>query len=204
MSDRLVAATEDTLPNAEDVAILSYELWQRSFGSHENALGTILDIDGVKTRIVGVMPRGYDVHDQKVELWLPLTLDPVNPGNRGGHFLYLIGRLTNHPNVEDLGWHGTEAVLFGGATAWVLKGLTGRARPFVTGDTTAHDFKFGGGFGNADRQSFPSGHTTAAFAAAGNAFVLRNRLHIEEPVLDAVPAYRAAMSGKPRFFPRIF
>jgi len=45
---------------------------------------------------------------------------------------------------------------------------------------------------------------TAAFAAAGNAFVLRNRLHIEEPVLDAVPAYRAAMSGKPRFFPRIF
>ena len=83
-----------------------------------------------------------------------------------GTSLYLIGRLTNHPNVEDLGWHGTEAVLFGGATAWVLKGLTGRARPFVTGDTTAHDFKFGGGFGNADRQSFPSGHTTAAFAAA--------------------------------------
>ncbi len=83
-----------------------------------------------------------------------------------GTGLYLFGRLTNHPGIEDLGWHGTEAVLFGGATAWVLKGLTGRARPFVTGDTTAHDFKFGGGFGNADRQSFPSGHTTAAFAAA--------------------------------------
>jgi len=83
-----------------------------------------------------------------------------------GTSLYLIGRFTDHPNLEDLGWHGTEAVLLGGATAWVLKGLTGRARPFVTADTTAHDFKFGGGFGNADRQSFPSGHTTAAFAAA--------------------------------------
>ena len=45
---------------------------------------------------------------------------------------------------------------------------------------------------------------TAALAAAGNVFVLRNRLHIEERLLDAVPAYRAAMSGKPRFFPRIF
>jgi len=45
---------------------------------------------------------------------------------------------------------------------------------------------------------------TAAFAAAGNVFVLRNRLRIEERLLDAVPAYRAAMSGKPRFFPRIF
>ena len=83
-----------------------------------------------------------------------------------GSSLYLVGRFTNHPDIEDLGWHGTEAVLLGGATAWVLKGLTGRARPFVTGDSTAHDFKFGGGFGNADRQSFPSGHTTAAFAAA--------------------------------------
>ena len=83
-----------------------------------------------------------------------------------GSSLYLIGRFTNHRGIEDLGWHGTEAVLMGGATAWILKGLTGRARPFVTGDTTARDFKFAKGFGNADRQSFPSGHTTAAFAAA--------------------------------------
>lgn len=83
-----------------------------------------------------------------------------------GSALYLFGRFTNHPGIEDLGWHGTEAVLLGGATAWVLKGLTGRARPFVTGDTTARDFKFGRGFGDANRQSFPSGHTTAAFAAA--------------------------------------
>jgi membrane-associated phospholipid phosphatase len=83
-----------------------------------------------------------------------------------GSSLYVIGRLTNHPNIEDLGWHGTEAVLFGSAITWVAKGLTGRARPFATADTTAHDFKFGGGFGNTARQSFPSGHTTAAFAAA--------------------------------------
>ncbi len=45
---------------------------------------------------------------------------------------------------------------------------------------------------------------TAGLATAGNALVLRNRLRIEESLLDAVPAYRAAMSGKPRFFPRIF
>jgi methyltransferase len=45
---------------------------------------------------------------------------------------------------------------------------------------------------------------TAAVAAAGNIFILRNRLHLEEPVLDAVPAYRTAMAGKSRFLPRIF
>src|SRR5438477_7488188 len=83
-----------------------------------------------------------------------------------GTGLYLFGRFTNHPGIEDLGWHGTEAVLLGGGTAWALKGITGRARPFVTGDTTAHDFMSAGGRGDADRQAFPCGLSAAAFAAA--------------------------------------
>jgi len=45
---------------------------------------------------------------------------------------------------------------------------------------------------------------TAGFASIGNALVLRNRLRVEEPLLDAVPSYRAAMAGKPRFLPKIF
>ena len=83
----------DTLPGAEDVGILSEEIWQSAFGRDETVLGRVVPIDGVPTRIVGVMPPGYDVHDEKVQVWLPLTLDPANPGNRGGHFLYLVGRL---------------------------------------------------------------------------------------------------------------
>jgi methyltransferase len=45
---------------------------------------------------------------------------------------------------------------------------------------------------------------TALVAAAGNALVLRHRLRLEEPVLDANLAYRTAMAGKPRFLPRLF
>jgi methyltransferase len=55
--------------------------------------------------------------------------------------------------------------------------------------------------------ALPLVHTawiTAIFAAAGNVLVLRNRLRVEEGVLDSAPAYRAAMSGKPRFLPKIF
>ena len=85
--------TEDTLPGAEDVAILSDGLWRQSFNAAPDVVGRTLKIDGVTTRIVGVMPAGYDVHGQKVELWLPLTLDPQAPGGRGSHYLYLIGRL---------------------------------------------------------------------------------------------------------------
>ena len=83
----------DTLPGAEDVGILSDEIWQSAFARDESVVGRVIPIDGVPTRIVGIMPPGYDVHDEKVLVWLPLTLDPANPGNRGGHFLYLVGRL---------------------------------------------------------------------------------------------------------------
>ncbi|MFL5524140.1 MAG: phosphatase PAP2 family protein [Gemmatimonadaceae bacterium] len=85
-----------------------------------------------------------------------------------GPALYLYGRLSNHPDIEDLGWHGTEAVILGGSITWMLKGLAGRSRPFVSNDTNPHDFKFGKGFTNSDRASFPSGHTTVAFAAASS------------------------------------
>jgi predicted permease len=95
-----VFTREDTLPGAEDVAILSYELWHRSFNGDAGVIGRILRIDGVSTRIVGIMPRGYDIHDQKVELWLPLTLDPQAPGSRGGHYLYLVGRLRSGTTLD--------------------------------------------------------------------------------------------------------
>ena len=84
---------EDTLPGAEDVAILSSEIWRTAFNGDEGVVGRILPIDGSPTRVVGIMPEGFDVHDEKVLVWLPLTLDPANPGGRGGHFLYLVGRL---------------------------------------------------------------------------------------------------------------
>jgi membrane-associated phospholipid phosphatase len=83
-----------------------------------------------------------------------------------GPALYAYGRFADHPGIEDLGWHGTEAVLVGTGVTAILKGLTGRSRPYVTTDTNPGDFKFGKGFSGGERASFPSGHATAAFAAA--------------------------------------
>lgn len=83
----------DSRPGAEDVAILSSEFWQRHFGGDPGILGRKILVDNVSTTIVGVMPPGYDVHDQKVEVWLPLTLDPAGLANqRASHFLYVVAR----------------------------------------------------------------------------------------------------------------
>lgn len=86
-----------------------------------------------------------------------------------GPALYAFGRYAHHPDIEDLGWHGTEAVVLATGVTGLLKGVLGRSRPYVTNDTNPRDFNFGKGFSGEDRTSFPSGHTTVAFAAASSA-----------------------------------
>jgi putative ABC transport system permease protein len=85
---------EDSQPNAPAVTILSWELWQRSFGGEPDVVGRTVQVDNAPVEVVGIMPKGFDVHDEKVELWEPLTIDPAEfPSRRGNHFLFLVGRL---------------------------------------------------------------------------------------------------------------
>ncbi len=84
-----------------------------------------------------------------------------------GVSLYGVGRVAHWREVADLGLHGTEAVAVSGLITALLKGVAGRARPYVSADTSPHDFHFGRGFARGGGyQSFPSGHSTAAYAAA--------------------------------------
>ncbi|HET6230993.1 MAG TPA: phosphatase PAP2 family protein [Longimicrobiaceae bacterium] len=82
-----------------------------------------------------------------------------------GTGMYAVGRLTHQPRVADLGLHGTEAILLGTAITDVVKNFAGRRRPFVDVEHP-YDFRFTRGFKSDDYKSFPSGHTTAGFAAA--------------------------------------
>jgi putative ABC transport system permease protein len=74
------------------IAILSHELWQNAFGGRPMVGQTVL-INNVPREVIGVMPAGTDVMDNRTEVWMPLGLNPANRQNRGSHFLYLIGRL---------------------------------------------------------------------------------------------------------------
>ncbi len=89
---RLYTAEEDR-PGVEPVALVGEGLWRRALGGSRDVLGRTVRLDGRDVTVVGVMPASFDVDDAGIELWQPLGLDPTNPGNRGGHYLYLIGRL---------------------------------------------------------------------------------------------------------------
>src|SRR4051812_18209454 len=84
----------DAVVGAEDVGIISATTWQSDFGRDDSGVGRVVTIDGAPTRIVGIMPPGFDIHDERIEVILPLTIDPKTfPNQRGSHFLMLIGRL---------------------------------------------------------------------------------------------------------------
>lgn len=98
----------------------------------------------------------------------PLTL---------GASLYLLGRGTGKTFATNTGREVIRAVLVSGALTAVTKGAVGRARPFAApGDPD--EFSPGHGFTDGAFASFPSGHTSAAFATAT---VLARELHSKHP-----------------------
>lgn len=72
--------------------ILSHELWQTAFGG-QHIVGQTVEVNGLPREVIGIMPPGTDVMDNRTEIWMPLGLNPGFRQNRGSHFLYLIGRL---------------------------------------------------------------------------------------------------------------
>ena len=83
---------EHDVPNADPVVVMSHDLWQRSFGGDPAIVGRRLQIQGSPRTVLGVMPPGFDIHDARAQLWVPLGLNPTQQ-NRGSHFLYVVGRL---------------------------------------------------------------------------------------------------------------
>ena len=76
---------------SEPVAVLGYGLWRQSYGGDQEVVGRVVEMDGVRRRVVGVMPEGFDFPEE-AELWLPMEIDASDPeiGNLG---LLGVGRL---------------------------------------------------------------------------------------------------------------
>jgi predicted permease len=89
---------EEDLPNVEPVVVISDNLWKRAFGGQASIIGKQIEIQGRKRTVVGIAPPGFDLHDARADVWLPMGLDPSNRQNRSSHFLYLVARLK--PNVS--------------------------------------------------------------------------------------------------------
>ena len=88
---RTFAPGEDQ-PGKDEVAVLSYGLWQSHFAGDPKIVGQTLSLDSKKYTVIGVMPETFR-YPTRVQLWIPLDMDSKTLGLRGNHSTQAIGRL---------------------------------------------------------------------------------------------------------------
>jgi putative ABC transport system permease protein len=82
---------EETQPNSERVAVLSYGLWKRRYGSDAKIIGQKIEVSGRSVTVVGVMPAGYEYPEQ-TQIWTALRLN-AGDERRDNRVYEAIGRL---------------------------------------------------------------------------------------------------------------
>src|SRR6266446_2276976 len=83
---------EEGTDKAANVAIISDDFWRNTLNSRHDVLGSTIIVDGMPRTIIGVMPKAFR-HPYRANLWLPLALDPGNPGTINNRYLYGVARL---------------------------------------------------------------------------------------------------------------
>lgn len=83
---------EDDEPNKSNVAVISYELWQRHFGNVTSPVGQTLTTDSAAYTIIGVLPRNFRFIGPS-DVWVPLGKNAEAlhlPGNFPARILAMI------------------------------------------------------------------------------------------------------------------
>ncbi len=91
----------DDQPTAPPVAIMSYRLWQQTYGSDPSVIGSVFDIDDKPFTVVGIAPPGFfgdTLRDTPPDFFLPLNTEPfvesdADLNKYDTHWLNLIGRI---------------------------------------------------------------------------------------------------------------
>ena len=90
---------DEDKPSTNRVVILSHKLFQQRFGGDPSILNQTITLEGINFTVIGIMPDSFEfpIQNDPVELWTTIAGDasgsePVT-GQRGAHFLRVIGRL---------------------------------------------------------------------------------------------------------------
>ena len=91
---------DEDVAGVAGVAVISHELWQRTFGGDAAVIGRAIDLGDSPYTIIGVTPRGFTgVELAPVDLWLPArtagaeVYGEMALGGRNFYWLSILGRL---------------------------------------------------------------------------------------------------------------
>jgi putative ABC transport system permease protein len=91
-------SSADDQPGAPPVAIISHRLWRERFGADSRIIGAMVTLDGVRNRIVGVLPSGFETPDLSTADVLVPQQEP-GPGRRNV-MIRVIARLSPGYNAS--------------------------------------------------------------------------------------------------------
>src|SRR5438445_8845205 len=83
---------EENQPGKDQLAIITYSLWQRRFGGNPNIVSKTITTNGITRTVIGVLAEGFNF-PKGSEIYAPLPLSPELMRSRGSHSYYVIGRL---------------------------------------------------------------------------------------------------------------
>jgi len=90
---------EEGRKGAPRVAMLGHDLWRNRFGADPAIVGQAIQLDGVPTTVVGILPQGVRFpaagtffYKRSAQLWIAVNWNEVQ-ASRGDEFLSLVARL---------------------------------------------------------------------------------------------------------------
>jgi predicted permease len=91
---------EDKAAQSSHVVMLSYSYWQRQFGGRASAIGKLMALDNTSYTVIGVLPAAFRYEGEPlagtaedIDVWFPLSANPLAGSPRGLRFLKLVARL---------------------------------------------------------------------------------------------------------------
>ncbi len=96
---RLFAPGEDQF-GQPGTMLLSYPIWQSTFGADPGVVGRKLVLDGESYTVIGVMPQGFYFPTREAEMWTTMRFPPGMYEERDNNFIYGIGRLKNGVSIQ--------------------------------------------------------------------------------------------------------
>lgn len=106
---RFFTPEEDRVAGRDAVAVLSYELWQRRFGTDPKVLGSPVRINGTTFTVIGIAPA--DFHgvlglQESVDVWIPTAMLTMGYRYCDGfardcRIINMVGRLADGVTMED-------------------------------------------------------------------------------------------------------
>ncbi len=102
----------ETVEGADNVVVLSDQVWRERYNASADALGQALWVEGKAYQIVGVAPAGFTFPQPDVKFWRPYVLPPViapSGGQQRIRVMQAMARLAEGVTPEQAEAEGTAA-----------------------------------------------------------------------------------------------